>query len=129
MTDKLQAQSVRDQLRAKVFSSENTVFKRKALTYKGAELEIKQPSLEEVTGMFDQPDSTSRAIYLLIHLAYIPGTDERVFEDTDFDTLKAMPYGPEMTDIQDMISEFFRGNAKEAEKNSEATPTSSTPTQ
>lgn len=128
MTETLKAQSTRDALRAKVFSSENTRFKREKLNFKGSELELQQPNLEQVAELWAQPNGTTRAIFALVKLGFIPGTDERLFEDEDFDNLIAMPYGPEMTRLHEILGNFLTGDIKEAEKNSVATPTSTTST-
>lgn len=129
MTEKLEVQSPRDALRAKLFSSENARFKRVPLHFKGVDLEVQQPNLEQVAELWAQTSGNARAIFALVMLAYIPGTDTKVFEAEDFDVISAMPYGPEMTRVHEILGGFITGDLKEAEKNSEATPTSSTSTQ
>jgi len=128
MTDQ-NKETTRDALRASIFSSENSRYKRTPLNFKGTDLEIKQPTLTQVAEMWTKETSTERALYLLINLAYIPGTDILVFEEGDIADIIAMPYGPEFTRINEILADFLNGNAKEAEKNSEATPTSTTSTQ
>jgi len=116
--------SIRDQLRATIFSSTNAEYKRIPYVYKGAQLELKQPNLEQVNQLWQIEGTTARAIYMLIALAYVPGTDIRVFEDTDQDNLIQMPYGAEMVRLTEIMTEFITGNSKESEKNLEATPSS-----
>ena len=128
MTDN-KVKLTRDELRAKVFSSENSEYKRLPLHFKGVDLEIKQPTLDQVSQLHSYETSKERAIYMLVTLGYIAGSEEHLFDDADFDQLAAQPYGPEHTQLNEIITKYLVGDIKEVEKNSDATPISTASTQ
>ena len=108
--------TTRDDLRAKIFSSENSVCKRTSVQLNGVELEIKQPTVAEVMKLNEIEGTQSRVAHMLVTYAFVPGTDERVFDMGDIDQLSNMPYTPEMTEIQNVITKMLVGDVATAEK-------------
>lgn len=117
MTKETQVLSTRDSLRASIFSSENSRCKRVPITLNGAELELKQPTIDEVIKLQDRPEASARVAIILINHAFIPGTEDKVFDDADYDSLAALPYTPELTAIQEVLNTFLIGDQKATEKN------------
>lgn len=81
----------RDQLRSKIFSEK---VKIDLITLDdGQEIEVRQPSvglLLDVVGIENLKDRMTR---MLIESCFVPGTNEKVFEDADRDSLMSLPQG------------------------------------
>ena len=119
--------SPRDRLRAKIFHSKNKRFERKLISLFGAEVEIRQPSLGMILNAKSHDDTKQAAIELLVSYCFVPGTDERVFEDTDQDVLLEMPFGDDMMRVNEAIGELTNIDIVGAEKNFETTQVRTTP--
>ncbi len=72
----------------------------------GVDLELRQPSLGAILRARDEGDDATRAIDMIIEYAYVPGTDEHVFEDTDRDMIKNWPFGKDLTRLNAAIAEL-----------------------
>jgi len=109
-------------------------FKREIVECDGVTYEVRQPSVRGKTEIFQKarvPDARTEEemlnkidpvtiqIYAVINCTYVPGTDERVFTDEDFELLEGQPSGS----FVDVIGEVAMGliNKKPADdaKNSE----------
>lgn len=114
------------------------VFKSKLIKYEGIEIEIREPSvkvwgelLRNVTNIGDveEGEKASRAdtdkylIWSVICCSYVPGTDERVFEDTDYDSLSACPRSGFIGEFSDIAMTMMNADVETSEKNSDATAT------
>lgn len=80
----------RDEIRASIFSSEYSVPKVERIDFNGVQIELRQPL---VKGFMDQQGGENREFFarFLIDNAYIPETDEKVFDVADRDVLLEMP--------------------------------------
>ncbi len=120
-------QSLRDQLRAVTVGSKN-VFKSKVLEHRGLKFEIRQPSIAgrkelrkkliDEEGSFDVFDAL---VWMVILYTFVPGTNERVFDEEDYDTLVAQPTGGYMETFSLTASDFMSIDPETIAKNSEAT--------
>lgn len=81
----------RDQIRAKVFADKK--LKTEEIEFFGAKIEIRQMKLADILNAQATEDRESAIIDTLIKYAFIPGTDEKVFEEGDAASLKNMPFG------------------------------------
>lgn len=111
----------RDELRAKIFDSRNRHFKSELVEFFGDTIEIRQPTLEQILNAQALEDRREAIINLIIGYCYVPGTDERVFEDTDRPALLKMPFGEDFTRVNEAIARMTSLNVEAAEKNSEGT--------
>lgn len=116
-TEATKAPVTRDSLRQTIFDGERTKCKRAPVTFNGAKFELQQPTITEVTELNERPEASSRVAVMLIKHAYVPGTNERVFEEADYEVLASLPYTPELTAIQETMTNFLVGDDKAAEKN------------
>ncbi len=107
----------KDDLRAAIFAAENSRVKRVPIKFQGQELELKQPTVEEIMQFHSLPEGRSNFAYILINHVYIPGTDEKLFDEADYDAIVAMPYSPEIVEIQNVMTGFLSSDVKSAEKN------------
>lgn len=116
--------SIRDQIRTQVFSGENAPKHEKVLFF-GATIELRQPTLAQVLEAQSAESRESAVIDMLVNRAFVPDTDERVFEDTDADTLKGLPFGADFirvsTAFTNMSDVDFRDGKDAAEAESDKT--------
>lgn len=120
-------QSLRDQMRAATLGSKN-VFKSEILTHKGLKFEIRQPSIRgrqelrkrliDQEGTFDVFDAL---VWMVILYTFVPGTNERVFDEEDYDTIVAHPTGGYMETFSLTAAEFMNMDPEDIAKNSDAT--------
>lgn len=92
----------RDELRNKIFSAEYTEVKKEYLTFNGVEIELRQP---KVSAFMEQREGENREFFarFLIDNAYIPYTDEKVFDVADRDSLLEMPMNSSWTNAINAI--------------------------
>jgi hypothetical protein len=93
----------RDQMRAHIFSAKAEC---KEIQFFGTSLELRQPTLGTVLDM-QQQSVEHAALYMLINFAFVPGTDEKVFESADEEGLMKMPFGPDMKRLTDAVNELM----------------------
>ena len=78
----------------------------KVITMFGVELELRQPNLGAIMKAREETDQATRAIDMIIEYAFVPGTDEHVFEMTDRDVIKNWPFGKDLTKLNAAIAEL-----------------------
>ena len=119
--------SIRDEIRAKVFSSASAQRKSYVLPFFGTEIELRQATVGEITQMIEEGSTgkISLPLYLIRH-AYVPDTEEKVFETADLDGLMALPFNSDMSALSDIIVKLSNVQISDAEKNSDATTSSTT---
>lgn len=119
----------RSELRDAIFSSDKTKPQTRDVTFFGEKLEIRQPDLKTILSISSSSAENRQLaiVDMIIAYAYVPGTDERVFEDPDKDTLLALPFGSDYTELQKAISELTNVNVltDTATKNSVGTASTS----
>lgn len=107
----------RAELRAKMFAQEQTERKREIVNFLGEDIEFRQPGVAEF--LESQSDESGRnfMIRLLIDHAYVPGTEEKVFEDTDYDMLLGLPMSGSFTAAISVIQKLFDLKVEDKVKN------------
>jgi hypothetical protein len=107
-----QAPLSRDALRAKIFGAkpESTT-----IEFFGGQVELRQPKLEALMEMrrSNQEDALTQ---MLINYAYVPGSDEHVFEDTDEESIKQIPFGADMQRLTQAVNLLVGLTAEGLEK-------------
>ncbi len=115
--------SQRDEIRAKIFAEENTRFKTKEIELFGTKVDIRQPSLGTILKAKEDEDRQKAIVRLLIDFCFVPGTDEKVFEQEDGEKILAMPFDQNLLEVNNAIEELTNINILEQEKNLEKAPT------
>lgn len=100
--------SARDKIRAQVFQSRKP--KAKVIEFFDAEIELRQPTLGAILDAANEEERRAAIIDTLVNYAYVPGTDEKVFEDTDADSFKAMPWGADFQRVAKTLEEITELN-------------------
>jgi hypothetical protein len=106
-------------LRATIFSSANKKPKSKLVQFYGVEIEVRQASLSKVLELVRGADQQSVGwLNILLNYAYVPGTNEPVFDEANVDEIMSLPYGPDMAALTDAFTSLTTLDVAAAEKNS-----------
>lgn len=95
----------RDELRAKLLGSKVKP-KFELIQLFGSEIELRQPSFGDLMKVRDIDDIATRAVEMIIQYAYVPGTSERVFEDTDRNVILGWPFGEDLVRVNTAIAKL-----------------------
>jgi hypothetical protein len=76
----------------------------------GAQIELRQASFGDIIRMREGDDREAAVIHNLINYAYIPGTDEKVFEEGDAESFKEMPFGADFIRVSQAVEELTEVN-------------------
>lgn len=102
----------RQDIRAKIFASRQP--KAERITFYGTEIEIRQPLIGSIYGRpeteSDEEAAQYTSIRMLIEYAFVPGTDERVFDDADLDSLLTLPMESDMLEALRAIGRLTGAN-------------------
>lgn len=88
----------------------------------GFEIELRQPSLGDIMRARETEDPAARAADMIIKYAYVPGTNERVFDDADRDQILKWPFGKDLARLNTAIVELTGVDIEEAEKDLKTDP-------
>jgi len=83
--------SNKDELRSKLLSSKKP--KTVKIEIFDTTIELHQPNLRQMMSMQDQNNGRDAIANILITQSYVPGTNERIFEDTDKEAIMEWPVG------------------------------------
>jgi hypothetical protein len=105
----------RNEMRDKIFATKNTTLKSQTYWFNGIEVEFRQPST--VGFMEARDDGQNQLINLMIRNSYIPGTNDRVFEEADAETLSNMPMTKDMIEVIRIMNEVMDLKVEDKVKN------------
>jgi hypothetical protein len=105
----------RDQVRAQIFASKTV--KKKLVDFFGVKIEIRQPQLADILQARKEGEQ-SGVIGILVDHAYVPNTDQKIFEPTDKDALLQMPFGGDFLEVSNALEELTNVNFQPRGKNS-----------
>ncbi len=110
--------ALREALRTKIFSAAPA---RKLVPIgkpvEGEEqltIEVVQPLVGDMLDSMDAPSMRHRIARMMINSCFIPGTSERLFEDTDFDSLMTLPADSMYQDLMAAITANISPGTQEA---------------
>lgn len=112
----------RDELRAKIFSSHSV--KKIPVEFFGTTIELRQPVLEQIIKAQQTEDRQSAIIQTLVDYAYVPGTEVKVFEPEDVDSIKQLPFGADLLRVSNALEELTEVNFLAKSDTSKSAPTS-----
>ena len=111
----------RDELRAKLLGNAPAP-DRKAITLFGMEIELVQPSFKSILNARETEAADVRSVQMIIDYAYVPGTDEKIFEEGDVEVILSWPFTEDLVEVNKAIAELTGINIAEAEKEIQADP-------
>ncbi len=98
--------------REAIFNSPNAKTKSKVISFFGVDIEIRQPTIGSILAVRSS-DSENTQVYVirsLLDLAYVPGTDDKVFEETDSASLLELPFGKDFQSVSKAMEELTEVN-------------------
>lgn len=95
----------RDDIRAALIGSTPPVEKR-TITIFGIVLELHQPLFGAIMSAREIDDPAKRAAYMIIEYAFVPGTNQKVFEPTDVEFILRWPFGDDLLTLQNAIADL-----------------------
>lgn len=106
-------------LKARMFSSKNKMLRSKIIKFFGEDIEIRQPTIGHMIKQTENEltDPMERGLLVLMNFAFVPGTDERVFNDTDTESLAGLPYGEDFARAVEAFQMVTDTSVQAAEKN------------
>lgn len=114
----------RDKLRQKVLAT--VIPLTKTITFFGAEIEIRQITLGDVIrsqkAQQEGADPQAGMVQMLIDYAFVPGTDEHVFELADRDALMEQPFGHDFVRVSEAIAALTTVDFSAPKQPSKETP-------
>jgi hypothetical protein len=113
------AKLTRDQMREKIFSSNNPERNvRKLITLYGVEVELRRATLGAILDRQDDTNRKKALVNMMCQYCYVPGTDDKVFEETDFDSILNLPFNNDLAALNQAILELNSIDVMGQEKNS-----------
>jgi len=116
------ATTSRDLLRQALLSSKVKERKSEIVTLFGMEVEVKQQSIAEMMNVTDNADGAVTAAQMVIRFCYVPGTDERIFEEGDIPTIQEWPFGEDVVKLQQVITKLQGINIEVAKEDLKKDP-------
>ena len=111
----------RDEIRA-VLLGKTPLAKTKLITIYGVEVELRQPTLASIMTTREIEKPEVRATEMIIKYAYVPGTDDHVFENTDREAILKWPFGEDLLTLQQAITDLTGLDIDAAKEDLEENP-------
>lgn len=120
MTHEAQTLSVRDQLRKELLANHRP--ESIPVTLFGQKIELRQPTLDSVLKARETDDKVERVLDMILKYAYVPDTDQPVFEPGDKELMKKWPWGPDLMNVNNAIMKLTGIDISAAEKELQTDP-------
>lgn len=97
----------RDDIRARILGTTHKP-KSKVIEFFGVEIELRQPIMDDILNVqsLEGEERMAGILGVLIRQAYVPGTDNKVFEAGDLDQLRTLPMGGDITKVVETLGEL-----------------------
>ena len=103
----------REEIRNAILSGK--AVKKEIVNAFGVEIVLRQPSIGGILSMQDGEDKGNMVAQSLIKYCYVPGTEDKVFDEADADVILGLPFDEDFQKIQDGINKLMDINV-DAEK-------------
>ena len=116
--------NLRDSIRSGIFSAKPV---SDTITIFGNKVEIRQMSTGAIMDLRSDENRKEAMIRSVIGHCYVPGTNEKVFDETDIEALLEVPFSGDMVKLSEAIGKLSGVDLEieEMAKNSEDTQTES----
>ncbi len=99
------AAPTRDELRAKLLG--NTVKPEfELITVFDTEIELRQPTFRDLMKVREIADTATRSVEMIVQYAFVPGTNERIFEEGDRERILNWPFGGDLVKVNAAIAKL-----------------------
>ena len=109
------AVKTRDALRGRLMGAKK--FRSERIKLFGEDVEIRQPSVGQILDAQEFEDQKKALVNILVNYCFIPGTEEKIFEDTDEGAIMEWPVGEWFTEINQAIQKLTNIDVAGAEGN------------
>jgi len=106
--------SQRDALRSKLLGNAPKA-ETKIVKLFGQDVELRQPTLASILEAQDTEDIKKRSVDMIVRYAYVPGTNERIFEDSDAAVILEWPFNRDLVSMQKAIGDLTGVDISETE--------------
>ena len=79
-------------------------------------IELHQPTLRSILDNQAIEDTKQRGTKMIIEYSYVPGTNERIFDDADREMIHNWPFTGELVDLQMAIADLTGVDTADAEE-------------
>lgn len=100
--------ATRAEIRGRIFSSKK--LNSEIVEFFGVRLELRQPTLESIIEARSANSDRAAMVGTLIKQAFIPETDELIFDDTDYEELVKLPFGPDFVRVANALEKLSNVN-------------------
>lgn len=115
--------TTRDELRSRIFASRKP--KSKVVKFFDVEIELRQPTLGDIVRAQQNEDRQAAVIETLVKYAFIPGTDDHLFDEADAESFETMPFGADFLRVSNALEELTEINFLDKNAGSKKTVASS----
>lgn len=91
----------RGKLRAKFLADK---VKKVTVTIDGMDIEVRQMSVGQMLDTISEDDRKKQMARYIVDCCFVPGTDEKIFEEEDLEVLMGMPAGGYYSQIMEQIN-------------------------
>ena len=102
----------RDDIRAAIFGAKPN---STTIEFFGHNIELRQPTLGDTMAM-RRANAEDATVQMLVQYAFVPGTNDHVFEETDADSIRNIPFGPDMLRLSQAVNALIGVTAEGLEK-------------
>lgn len=116
----------RDEIRGAIFATKKLA--KEEVEFFGQKIELRQPRLSDVISIQNaakEGGTQSAIVEALIKYAFIPGTDEHLFEEADTAEFLQMPFGQDLINVADALERLSKVNFRSGSASSDKTQASS----
>lgn len=110
-----ETKAVRDEVRARLFASRP--LRTKTIKIRDVEVEIHQPTIGDVLSMKENASQVDSLMQVLLDYCFIPGTNTKVFEAADKDTILGWGIDDWFSQVSEAVQELTNLSVADAEKN------------
>lgn len=115
-----QKKLTRDEMRASIFKDK--VVAKETIEFFGTQIEMRQPRLSDIMAIKkvaeEEGGNQSAIVDTLVRYAYVPGTEEKLFEEGDAAQFLAMPFGPDLIRVSDALERLTQVNFRSGNESS-----------
>lgn len=95
--------STKESIRATIFGLKPL---SKVVNIGSVDIEVRQPSVGDFLAAGSVGDRKAMMMQMLVEYCYVPGTNEKVFEETDVESLASIPAGLAWMDLTQAIDDL-----------------------
>ncbi len=105
----------RKELRAAIIGTKHAPDSETTMLF-GCEIELRQPTLAAILAAREDDDEQKRITDVFLNYAYVPGTDELIFEEGDRQVILNWPFTKELLAVQTLIGKLTGIDLGDAEE-------------